>query len=352
MNQEAINSVYMFIAELQGYKQGTVQEKIVFGKDCYYNGTLPEETPDDLHEIIWLQRLYKELASMFLYNELYGNLDGFHWQVPIELDASASMLGYMGCLLGDERLLTMTNMAGDENTLNDPWHIEGLSRAHVKAAATPMLYGSGKTPLELWKNKGLSYSAADLQCINNSLRQGALGLANDLKDFVIRSCNPKAEMEVVIWNDKFTIQCNHFKRIGDVHIAFDLFDTHTNTIRRIVHTKTKAVPDLEQYRSYFQTLLIHCLDSQVADIVAGKCMDKYGFCIDIHDAFLVSPIAAADVRKWYAECMDEIYENRTDILNNYFRSIGITSAAQAAWENLQKKVVPVTNFKCRGEVLK
>lgn len=81
-------------------------------------------------------------------------------------------------------------------------------------------------------------------------------------------------------------------------------------------------------------------------------MEKYGFCIDIHDAFLVSPIAAADVRKWYAECMDEIYENRTGILNNYFRSIGITSAAQAAWENLQKKVVPVTNFKCRGEVLK
>lgn len=89
MNQEAINSVYMFIAELQGYKQGTVQEKILFGKDCYRNGTLPEETPDDLHEIIWLQRLYKELEALFLYAEINGTMEDYHWQVPIELDASA-----------------------------------------------------------------------------------------------------------------------------------------------------------------------------------------------------------------------------------------------------------------------
>lgn len=352
MDIDAINSVYSFIAELLGYKRGTVSGKLEFGKNAFNNRQLPDEDPDTLHEIIWLKRLYGEMEALNLHMHINGTSEGFHWKVPIELDASASMIGYIGCLLGDVRLLTMTNMAGDPNQLEDPWYIEGLSRPKVKAAATPLLYGSSQNPLDLWKKKDLDYNHTDLEIINEALRSGALGIANEMKDFVIRHCNPKEEMTVKVWNDVFTIKCNHYRRIGDVHVPYDLFDTTTQRVRRITHTKTKAVPDLERFRSYFQTLLIHNLDSQVADWVSGKCMKKYGFCLDVHDAFIVSPIAAKDVRKWYAERMDWIYKNRKKILTDYFQSIGITAAAMPAWEALQAKVQPISNFKCRGEVLK
>ena len=81
-------------------------------------------------------------------------------------------------------------------------------------------------------------------------------------------------------------------------------------------------------------------------------MDKYGYCIDIHDAFIVSPVAAADVRKWYAEYIDYIYDNRNSILENYFKSIGIGASAMDEWEALKAKIVPVENFRCRHSVLK
>lgn len=70
-------------------------------------------------------------------------------------------------------------------------------------------------------------------------------------------------------------------------------------------------------------------------------MDKYGWGIPIHDAFLISPAAAADVRKWYSEELEAIYLNRNFILTEYFKSIGITSAAKDQWLALHNKVHPV-----------
>ena len=97
---------------------------------------------------------------------------------------------------------------------------------------------------------------------------------------------------------------------------------------------------------------MHNLDGQVANTVSGKCFDKYGFCLDIHDAFIVSPMAAEDVRMWYAEEMDKIYANRKEILTNYFRSIGIKANAMPEWEALMATVDKIDSFKCRGAVLK
>lgn len=98
---------------------------------------------------------------------------------------------------------------------------------------------------------------------------------------------------------------------------------------------------------------MHNLDSQAADYVSGKTFDKYGFVLDIHDAYIVSPIAAADVRKWYGEFMESIHENRQEILEDYFKSIGITGTAMKEWDALQHKIEPVEGeFKCRPIVLK
>lgn len=349
MNQEALDAVYLFIAELNGYKTGTLSGKLAYGKECYANRVLPEMSDDVLHEIIWLERLYDELMAYYISNDK----DNFHWSVPIELDASASMLSYIGTLIGDKRLMTMTNLIGDEDSIDDPWKVEGLSRNHVKKVATPRLYGSSQPAAVLWAKNKLDYTLDDLKLINNELKNGALGLADRFKEFIIKNCNPKAVMNVDLYRDKFEVSCTRWKRVGDVTVQYDLYDTESGAVKRISHTKTKAVPDLEGFRLYWVTCLIHGLDSQVANAVAEKVMDKYGFCIDIHDAFIVAPQAAADVRKWYAEEMDLIFANRKEILQKYFTSIGITAASAEAWEAVMEAVVPVdADVKCRGAVLK
>lgn len=353
MNEQALNAVYLFIAELMGYKQGTVANKLVFGQECYAKQALPEVTEEHLHEVIWLERLYKELDKLATHQYVMGlPVEEFHWSVPIELDASASMLGYMGALLGDKRMLEATNMAGDDEQLRDPWHIDGLTRNHVKKACTPKLYGSGQTVHALWVNNKLDYTLEDLNLMNQEMKAGMFGTADKFKEFIINNCNPRETMTIRIWNDTFEIKCNRHTRVGEVPIHFDLYDTETQRIRRITHMKTKAIADLEGFRRYFVTLLIHNLDSQVANTVAGKCFDKYGFCMDIHDAFLVSPIAAADVRMWYAEEMDKIYVNRKEILSNYFSSIGVTAMSMKDWEAVNDSVFKIDEFKCRGAVLK
>jgi hypothetical protein len=82
-------------------------------------------------------------------------------------------------------------------------------------------------------------------------------------------------------------------------------------------------------------------------------MAKYGWGIPIHDAFLVSPAAAADTRMWYAEELEGIYRDRESILSNFFKSIGITGEAKQQWETLKSKIVPFEGeFKCSAMALK
>lgn len=98
---------------------------------------------------------------------------------------------------------------------------------------------------------------------------------------------------------------------------------------------------------------MHNLDSQVANSVISKVMDKYNWGIDIHDAFIVHPNAARDVRRWYSQELTNIYNNRHTILANYFKSINIGPEAQAHWDRLTQLVVPVTGaFKANPMALK
>lgn len=84
-----------------------------------------------------------------------------------------------------------------------------------------------------------------------------------------------------------------------------------------------------------------------------KTTEKYGWAIPIHDAAVVSPAAAEDVRNWYAEELDYIHANRKDILKGFFKSIGIGAAAIEQWEAIKAKVVPFEgDFKCSGMALK
>lgn len=261
------------------------------------------------------------------------------------------MLQYMGILLGDKRLMEMTNVIGD--TLEDPWKLEGMSRLMLKSAATPMLYGSSQTCHELWQDNNIKYTPEDIERYSKEMADGAFGVANLLKEFIINNASPKAEMKVKIWNEEFTINCNRFRNVGERTKAYKIWDSIDQRYNVVLHTDTKRVPDLEQFRRYFMTLLIHNLDSQVADKVSEKTMEKYGWVLPIHDAFVISPAAAADVRKWYSEELWKIYLNRVAILTNYFSSIGITSAALEQWKTLQSKVVPAnTSLKFNHMALK
>lgn len=366
------DAIFMFIAELNGYKIGTEASKLDYGRDCYLSSKLhdldysTEAGQSEAHENIWLQRLYNDLDCY------YGLADkpiitpvlkaiGFEviakravnnhkWTVPIELDASASMLQYIGALLGDERLLTMTNCYGTE--LSDPWAFDGMSRIMFKHAATPRLYGSSRACYELWDDWKHEYTLEQVQAFNQELATGPLGLADQFKEFIINNVKPTEHMTVSIGKETFSIECNRYRNVGEETISYDIYDTPTAAIRRMHHTRTRRVADLDQFRRYFVTLLIHNLDSQVADSIMSKVMDKYGWGIDIHDAFLVNPEAADDVRTWYAQAITDIYDNRASILANYFQSIGIGAEAQSNWERVKQMVKPVNGFKCRKMALK
>lgn len=353
------NAIMLFIAELTGSfiaGSGTEADKIKCGQRDYVQNNLhdldlsTEEGRKDLHENMWLERLYDDLDEYFeiggkyldvvralaIHEESYRN-ETYKWSVPIELDASASLLQYMGILLNDKRLMEMTNVIGD--TLEDPWKLDGMSRFMLKTAATPMLYGSSMSCGELWQKAKLKYTAADIELYGNEMSSGPFGLVNMFKEFIISNCSPKANMKVKIGDDEFDISCNRFRNVGEKTKAYKIWDSIDKHYNTILHTDTKKVPDLDQFRRYMVTLLIHNLDSQVADEVMEKVADKYGWGIPIHDAFLISPAAAADVRKWYTEALDAIHTNREAILKNFFTSIGITAAASEQWAKLKTKII-------------
>ena len=233
----------------------------------------------------------------------------------------------------------MTNIIG--STLQDPWEIEGIPRLMVKKAATPLIYGSSKSCFTLWQDAGLEYTKTHIELFTSELAGGPLGLANQFKEFIINNCNPKAVMNLDIWNDKFEVECNRFRRVGDKARAFKIWDSTDEQYNNIIHNDVVKVPDLERFRRFFVTGLIHNIDSQVADNIMSKIMKKHDWGIPIHDAVLISPAAADDTRKWYGQELEEIHKNRKDILQRFFRSIGITRAATAQWNALKTKITPL-----------
>ena len=347
--EEGAIAIYLFIAELAGVKSSTVQSKIEAGRNCYttrYTHDLDltdEEDRRHLYENIWLERLYDDLDG-------YYSNDTYYWSVPVELDASASMLQYIGVLLNDRRLCEMTNLIGEE--LSDPWSDDVLSRNHVKKAFTPLLYGSSRSATQLWDKNKLAWTLEQMVRADTLLQTGAFAVANKFKDFVIGHVKPKEHMNVTIGSDNFNIQCNRYHHVGDKTTCYSIYDTTTDRIRTIENTSRREVADLKAFKRYFQTLLVHNLDSQVANAVAGAVYDNYEWCIDIHDAFIVSPEAVLFTRNEYADQLEQLHTNRKEILGGYFASIGIGAESQKAWNDLQAMIEPMDTFQCGLMALK
>ncbi len=164
------------------------------------------------------------------------------------------MLQYIGILLNDKRLMTMTNVIGD--TLEDPWKLEGMSRLKLKKAATPMIYGSSQSCHELWQDNKMPYTSEDIALYSKEMAEGAFGIANMLKEFIINNANPKAVMKVRIWDEEFEISCNRYKNVGEKVKAYKIWDSASNVYKIVLHMDTVKVPDLEQFRRFFMTLLV------------------------------------------------------------------------------------------------
>ena len=141
---KGINNAYLFIAELHGFKKGTKAEKVDFGRSKYYKSELTEPTElDDIYEDVWLERLYIELDNIFDLSRhhfaritrnrytkdlitlsqakevIESKIVRHLWSTAIEIDMSASVLGYIGALLNHKPFMARCNMIGD--TLGDAW---------------------------------------------------------------------------------------------------------------------------------------------------------------------------------------------------------------------------------------
>lgn len=350
MTNDALPAIYLFISELLGYKPNTISEKEAMGKRAYEGGAKhifdieDEDDRADFHENIWLERIYNEL-DQYTYAKKAGLV--FYWMIPIEVDATASLIQVEGALLGHEPFLRKTNCYGD--TLEDMWTFPGIPRKQFKAAATPMLYASSKGCVDLWKSAKIKYTADQVKAYNKEILNGDLSVANAFKDFIVNNVKPREEMKIKIWEEEFTIQCNRYRQKGDYQVRYNAYDTKTGRVQTIYHTHTHKEADLEQFRRYFVTLLIHNLDSQVADNI---CLDQ-DWIIPIHDAFLINPCDAKSVKEDYASLITRLYQDREQILSDFFQSIGIDSKSATAWKTVKDRIIPVaTDFVCQSSALK
>ena len=130
-NKKALDDIYLFIAELVDSKAKSWNGKILSGMVSYKKKRLPNMTAKTLHEIIWLERIYEALDQLFIDGSIM-------WNIPLEMDATASIAQIVGVLTNDRRLLAKTNVIEPE-TLEDFWYVKGVNnRDGIKAIGTPV----------------------------------------------------------------------------------------------------------------------------------------------------------------------------------------------------------------------
>ena len=327
-----MKEVQLFVAELLSLGGSTKEVRARRGAKAIASRTLPkldletEEGRSELHELIWLERIY----------DAVNEYDGSNWTVPIELDFTASILAITGVLLGDYEYMDLTNIVGEK--LKDAWTIEGVTRNMVKKAMTPRLYGSSETIRNLWSHRGLAYTEEQLTIVQKELTDGRFTLADKFKDFIIGNVETQKEMTVTVWNDTFTIKPNRYRNAGDYTKKYVLYCSNEDMFKTIRHTHTKRIADLDQFKLYFPTLLVHGVDSQIAD----SNSEALDWCIDIHDAFIVHPADSNKVKSNTVKNLNKLYEERDDVLGKFFRTTGINNKYE--WAEIRKatKVRDVT----------
>ena len=355
-----LKNKYLFVAELNGFKAGTVEDKIEYGRECYYYRRLAH----DAVEQVWLSRTYDDIDRALNrtgISESEGALkiaislessritkSIYKWQVPIEIDASASVLSYIGLLLGHKPYLDRCNVTmGD---LTDAWDVEGIADRNKAKLIMRPLYGSQMSVTDMWNDMDIEYTSEEVEAFNKALESGEFAPAVAMKDFIINNANMQPEMVLHVNNERTLTYCNKFHNVGEKTSVFDLYDTHTNSIRRVHNTETRKVPDLKSFKRYGQTGNIHHLDSMVMNNAVDAVYNQYGWVIDIHDAMVLCPESADYGREIYANgrttkepSLAQIYRDRNKILSDYFTSLNIPASKVSEWKtDVMSLVEPLT----------
>lgn len=344
-----LRNKYLFIAQLCGFKAGTVDDKAAFGRQCYYTTAQAHDPVENL----WLQNTYTDLDNAFNTPVLgilkrrasEGNLAfpdpklrPYKWQYPIEIDMSASVIGYYGLLLNHKPFLDRCNITmGD---LSDAWgHSVITNRKQFKTAMRPM-YGSQLSAKDMWNDMDIEYTNEEAIAFQHELEVGEFAPAMAMKDFIINNSQMQPEMTLVVNGERTLTYCNKFHNVGETTSIFDLYDTATNSIRRIHNTETKRILDLKSFKRYGPTGLIHHLDGQVMDNTTDAVINQYKWAIDIHDALVLCAESADYARHIYANgrttsepSLKQIYRDRNRILSEYFTSLNIPASKLAEWKS-------------------
>lgn len=366
---------YLFIAELNGFKNGTTEDKVNFGRECYYTNQFAHDPVEN----IWLARVYADiklaLSSMAVgivakHWLAYVNGSPWHkvrahtqlaklvnvendllattshkWTVPVEIDMSASILGFISLLLNHKPFMDRCNITNEP--LTDAWaHDVITNRDQFKSVMRP-LYGSSMPVAEMWRDMEIDYTEAEVTAFNHELKQGDLAVANNFKNFIVNNSNMKSEMTLGNSVEKYKVLCNKHHNVGETTTKFDLYDSHTGTNRRIHNTETKRVDDLDGFKLFGPTSIIHNADSLVMDSSVEAVYDKFGWVIDIHDAMVINPEAGDYARASYANgttnkySLKYIHTNRNAMLSAYFTGLNIPgSKLQEFKDTVLSHVIP------------
>jgi len=317
----AIDSVYSFIAELNGMKRQRYATKILAGMVAYKNYTLPtldlsdEGDRKDLHELIWLERIYAQLDELFANGSVI-------WTVPIEIDATMSMAQVIGALTNDKRLLQKTNVI-ERDDIQDAWHIDGVRRLSAKSAGTPMFYGSGATVTALLASKGINIDKDEVRAIRREFSKGSFSVIKALKDATIKTASINTpSYTVTAWGEAYTVEVNKYRTVASDLKPYMVWNPAKSRTKTFFMHKPIKVPDYKRFSLFMMTGLVHNLDSNIADKVCRtiQCADED--VVAIHDAFLVLPVSASKARHTYADQLNKLSEDREQVLTNYRNSIG------------------------------
>lgn len=328
---ESLDNAYLCIAELYHGFIPDIQEKVAKGKKCYesrayHNLDLTtEEGLDDMYENIWLERLYKDI-EMVKARRLH------RVTTPLEVDFSASNMTMIGLLLNHSEYVDDSKYM---------WEVEGLTKLQVKTAQTPYVFGSSASIKSLWAKNDLEYTAEQIDIMRDEQTKGKFAIANEFKDIIIKHCNPTALMNFHINDEKFQVECNKTKNVGDTTKSYVVLDSATKSFKIIAHTNTHKVPDLKQFVRYPVTGLIHNRDSWLLDFI---CQDMK-WILPIHDAGIVTWAGATTMRNKAVEGMHKIRDTRESTVYNYLKSINIDRAGMVKYAKLLSKVAKLNEGK-------
>lgn len=366
-----IEDIMYFIGELTGSKAVTPRGKYLAGSKAYRTRHLPkldlksEEDRKDLHELIWLERIYAKLDTFYKENTVI-------WDIPLEIDASMSMAQIVGALTNDKRLLESTNVIGD--TLSDPWHIDGVRRNAGKAVGTPVFYGSSQSAMGLISAKKQLFeqillaenpnvseeeylkarakSKKEIQLIRKEFNSGRFAIMKQFKDLFIKNYSvEKPVIPVKLYNESFSIHVNKFTTVGSELIVTEAYDTKSGKFKRSFTNEPILIPDYKRMKLFWATCAIHGIDSQIMNKLAEDYMHMW--MLTIHDAIICLPGDASILRKAYAGELKDVNINRTRIIKDFRESVGATSTkADVDYYKLCKAVVEAPDVPYQATAMK